>query len=208
MPTAYLSIDSDFWMSPKKAFNALHGFYIALYKGKLKSLRGAWPWFNFPVVAVQNHQQMLRHANNHPADILINIDQHSGVAAENEIKELNCGTWISFVKWRKQADYLWVRSGPVWRGNCNGNNVDGYENRWNQGHGWRKATSILRSEKLDLCNLVKDYTLTGVGLCMSPDYIDREIEGVFRKIVKLFEIPYTKGRRNEDYARKIRPGKL
>jgi len=207
MTTAYLSVDIDYYQDPKKAFNALQGFYVALYKGKLKGLKGTWVK-PFPVVAVQNHQQMLRHANNHSADILINIDQHSDVAAETEIKELNCGTWVSFVKWRKQASYLWVRSGPVWIGNCNGNNVDGYENRWNQGHGWKSAKSTLRSEKLDLCKLVKGYTLTGVGLCMSPDYIDREIEGVFRKIVKLFEIPYTKGRRNEDYARKIKPGKV
>lgn len=187
----FLSIDTDYWTSPNKAYIALNSLFGYLQNHPT------------PTIAVMNHQQLLGYVNDSKSDLLINVDTHADIAAEDQfLTELNCGTWLSFVKWRKQADYLWVRSGYIWQGNCNG--VAG--ERWNRGHGWNSAKTKKMPENLDLVDLVKDYELTGVGLVLSPDYIvDGELEEVFRYVISRYNLLYRKGRRNENYARKVKP---
>jgi hypothetical protein len=195
-PTAYLSIDMDFFngLKPNKVFDVLDQlFWYVVYMTPLTlwNTKG-------PVIAVQNHQQLLQHANERPSGVLINVDQHSDMQESKTISELHCGNWVNFVKWRKNADYLWVRSREICWGNCNGcSNLV----RWNSDHQWREAKTVRRSSNI-LDPLIKNYVLTGVGLCLSPDYVFSDLEPVFYKIVKKYQIPYKRGRRNEDFGRK------
>ena len=203
--TAYLSIDMDFWDKPENAFECLHNLLQSLYISNNKM----WEQDSSPIIAVMNHQQLLPHVKNRQSDILINIDKHSDICAEKNLNDLNCGSWVSYIKWRRTSDYLWVRQHSVWMGNCNGYDLmTGSERYWNKGHGWYSAKTIKKNDKIDICDLVKKYQLTGVGLCMSPDYIGHpELEKIFKTIVRLYEIPYFKGRKAENYGRKVKPPK-
>jgi hypothetical protein len=196
--TAYLSIDMDYWDHAYNAFNCLQNLFQKLYTHDFKM----WHQKYNPIVAVMNHQRLLPHVNERRSDLLINIDKHSDISSEENLKDLNCGSWVSYVKWRKSANYLWTRQHSIWIGNCNGYDREHYkENPWNKGHGWNDTKTVARGDCLDIYSFTKDYQLTGVGLCMSPDYIhSKELEQVFREIVKLYKIPYCKGRRSENYG--------
>jgi len=206
MKTAYVSIDIDYWAwsrSGKVCFEALQKFLCDVYNNS-----------KAPVVAVMNHQQLVPDVNRHQADILINIDTHADIGYEDGVRTLHCGDWVNFIKWRRQADYLWVRPGPIYRGNCQqehhggGGGILQLRGTWNLGHGWWSAKTIKREQKLDISSLLRSLDIThisGVGLCLSPDFIGEHEEDAFRKVVDLFKIPYTKGRRNEGYERICKP---
>lgn len=199
--TAYVSIDIDYWANPEKAFNSLRDFFCALYQKKYDK-HPLWQT-SCPTIAVMNHQQMLPHVNSRKADVLVNVDTHSDICDEAGLNYLNCGTWVSYVKWRKKSDYLWIRSNEVFMGSCN------HGLNWKEGHGWKSARTLRKVEKIDLMQILDGYNITGVGICMSPQYIAKpDLELVFRQIVKMFRIPYRKGRRNEDLIdREVRPPK-
>jgi len=189
MKTAYVSIDMDFWDNVRIAEKSLRKF--------LNSIP------DVPLVAVMNHQQLVRHVNKIPADVLVNIDTHSDLVEESTVLELNCGTWVSYIKWRHEADYIWYHAHPVWQGNCNHTDT---ADSWNQGHGYKSAEEKRQLEKTSIQDMVSGLNVVGVGLCLSPFYINSfELEVLFRQLVKDYKIPYFKGDRSENIARQVRP---
>jgi len=78
-----------------------------------------------PVTAYTNHHQILPLVNQCKTRTLINYDSHSDLMMERYVWEdgndgLNCGTWVSFVKWRNEGEYRWVHAlRGVQAGCCN-----------------------------------------------------------------------------------------
>jgi hypothetical protein len=191
----YLSIDIDYWHSfgPK----TLDQLKRVMQKGKDRGI---------PIIAVMNHQQMLREVNESNADKLINIDEHSDLT-ESAVKELTCGSWVSYVRWRRSAEYLWVRNRSDYNGSCNWN-LRGFrrcsKRGWCIGSDWGIVNTENPGRGLDLMKYTQ--WCVGIGLCLSPDWCSEQGEEVFYDLVNEFGIPYRKGRRNEDsLIRRARP---
>jgi hypothetical protein len=187
--TVYLSIDIDFWRVPCEAKKCLESLFKTLPS-------------DLPKIAVMNHQQLLNHINKNQVDLLINIDTHSDICDEFRLNELSCGSWVSYVKWRSKSKYLWVRSSyETTMGGCNS------WKDWDEGlHLWQSVTSQHWSQKMDISELLEGKTLVGLGICLSPDFIHTNgLEIVFKDLVRKYKIPYIKGRRNENYDRKLSP---
>jgi hypothetical protein len=181
----YLSVDVDFWLEPTRAREQL--YRLMQHIGKR------------PIIAVMNHQQMLREVNASKAKRLTNIDAHSDLA-ESSVSKLNCGTWISYVTWRKQGEYIWIRPDVGYQNSCNGDD----RAIWNAGTDWKYSVSRYISRRnLKITTYLHD--CVGVGLCMSPAYAPIEVVEVFREIVDRYGIPYRKGRWNEETTRRMRP---
>ena len=158
-----------------------------------------WSIGKVPVIAVMNHQQMLSSVNDSGASRLINIDEHSDLADRN-VDRLECGTWISYVNWRRQGTYIWIRPKIHYYGSCNGNDWG----LWNQGtDGDRSESRYIDSKNLRVTTYL--YDCVGVGLCMSPAYAIADVANVFRDIVKKYGIPYREGLMHEKNRRMVRP---
>ena len=185
----YLSIDLDF-------FNDLNNPKDA--KRILETTLSRAQKFKIPVIAVMNHQQLLPQVNyhfKHSKCKLINVDWHSDICQTNDLSQLNCGTWISYVKKRKLCDFLWLHPThdngyKVEMGKCH----DYYN--WNTGTDWRNVRRQAFSAK-DVPGLVKK-DVCEIGLCMSPGWSDYKLMDIFRELLKKYEIPYRKGKINEE----------
>lgn len=188
----YLSIDIDYWNN-----DYWEGNYLNNVEYKLHSLLQRAQ--DIPVIAVMNHQQLLQPINNSGAERLINIDEHSDIT-DADIDNLECGTWVSYVKWRMTGHYIWIRPDRTTEyGSCNGD-----VKNWNQGTDWYKTESKYISNKnIKLARYLND--CVGIGICMSPHYSIYELIGIFKRIVKQYDIPYTKGLVREKHKRRIRP---
>lgn len=185
----YLSLDFDYWRGEWKAHGKKN--IIQLIKRARKR--------DIPITAVMNHQQMLREINELTADRLVNVDEHADIS-DAGVDVLNCGTWVSYVRWRRGAEYLWIRnSRGSSLGDCNGSGP-----HWNSGHDWRRARSQYGGAKLDLLSYLRG--CVGIGLCLSPEFSTGDMADFFRDIVSEFDIPYRKGRNDEcNLARTLKP---
>ena len=144
-----------------------------------------------------NHQQMLSFVDNSGASMLINVDEHSDVCNKNTDR-FECGSWISYVNWRKQGEYFWIRnSRDLTHGSCNG------QDPWNFDLDWNKVKSIYSKQEIDLCKYLKG--CVGIGLCLSPCYCYNGAENIFRDMINKYNIPYKRGRRNEYFGAKRKP---
>jgi hypothetical protein len=182
----FLSIDVDFWVDANTLRHQLH-----LLMGRKNK--------DIPIIAVMNHQQMLRAVNESNARRLINIDEHSDLA-ECTVEELNCGTWVSYVKWRLEGTYIWIRNSGDFHSRCNSVRFDS----WDEGSDWKKLESrYLKENNLKLTTYLPD--CVGIGLCISPAFARADIADVFTEIVAEYGIPYRKGIRNERQTRIMRP---
>jgi hypothetical protein len=195
----YLSIDIDFWSSERAATKTLNLILNSIPKKATK-------------IAVMNHQQMCRYVDASKASILINIDQHSDVCTST-INKFECGSWISYVKWRKEGKYLWVRnSTSTSNGNCNGWQF-GNTPSWRYGSDWGELKSIYKAQSFNVDKLCDFSSIVGVGLCLSPAYnSDRNrersskwAEPLFRELVEKYKFPYIKGQRQETIAATRKP---
>lgn len=156
-----------------------------------------------PIVAVMNHQQMLPHVDASRCDTLLNVDTHSDLC-ESDVVELNCGTWVAYVKWRKQGTFTWWHGYDVSAGDCGTYNL--FSDRRKMVHkgmtDWKVANHIR-------CKQVPKLTsdIRSVGICLSPSYVDYEGEmtKMFKTWVSAHGVPYTKGRKDEHFGRKRRP---
>jgi hypothetical protein len=181
----YLSIDMDFFAADAvKLADQMPDLIHAALKKRI------------PVQAVMNHQQMLPFVNVSKARQLVNLDAHSDLESRDVIT-LNCGSWVSYVRWRKEGTYLWIRNEWSLFGSCNG------EARWNKDTDWENTRTERVSKSLQLKSLLNG--CVGVGLAMSPWYTSKEHMVLFRILVEEFELPYKKGRMREMQARSIRP---
>ena len=190
---SFLSIDIDFWNSrdcyeettADKVFN-----YLDRLCSKLKKRR-------VPMTAVMNHQQMLRLVNDSKARRLINVDQHSDLA-DQEVAILNCGTWVSYVRWRRQGGhYLWLHRHPADHGDCNPEYPifeDGITRKSLSDWGLICHRQVNNPPTF---NWLEDKSIVDFSLVLSPAFCERDLEPVFREIVKLHNLPYLKGTRNE-----------
>ena len=190
----YLSVDLDFFNPWDHYLEEVETMLVLIIRQARKR--------NIPLLAVMNHQQLLPVVNASRARRLVNVDEHSDVT-EGDISELDCGSWVSYVRWRAQGHYHWVRNCcSTSRGNCNG------ELSWGEDTEWRKVTSVNRA---DHAHVGPDYVTSprhrcvGVGLCMSPSFSTAGLQDLFRRIVAEEGVPYKKGRRQEKYSRKIKP---
>jgi hypothetical protein len=143
---------------------------------------------------------MLSEVNNSEARRLINIDAHSDLAG-CDINFLCCGSWVSFVNWRRRGKYVWIRRREdPWFGSCNGNQ----ERSWYFDTDWKSTNSRYIAEKnLRLTDYLND--CVGIGVCMSPAYAQQDAIKVFREFVNKHSIPYRKGLLSEKQERNIRP---
>ena len=55
-----------------------------------------------------NHEQMLRIVNGYDCTTLINIDEHSDLCEISPSPMLTCGSWVSFVRQKREMHYKWV----------------------------------------------------------------------------------------------------
>jgi hypothetical protein len=182
----YLSIDVDFWSDAVSAYDKLERL---LQLARKRSI---------PVTAVMNHQQLLPHVNESKARRLVNVDMHSDFGDPTETYTLECGTWVSYVRWRKEGEYLWVRSLSISEGNCNS-----YQ-RWNSGTDWKRTKTIRRSQRQPLTGYLR--AAVGMGICLSPGFASACVREATRMLIKQYEVPYTKGRKRErGNGRSLRP---
>lgn len=189
----YLSVDLDFWndQHPDDVENDLTRlFSLARKKG-------------IPIVAVMNHQQLLRYVDESKARELVNLDTHSDLSAVDDTEEFNCGTWVSFVRWRHRGTYRWLHQKSVGAGECSwqrpifmSTDCSSVQTRPEETD-WKKVTHRKVKGLPNTSDLLKD--CVDIGFVLSPAYTDVDLEEVFRTIVKKFDIPYKKGRRNEEY---------
>jgi hypothetical protein len=199
----YLSIDIDFWRTPKVAQASL----IQLFD-KLPT--------DIDRVAVMNHQQLEKFVSKSNARTLINIDTHSDLS-EASTTDFNCGTWVAYVSWRKEGKYIWYRGhNDTDVGSCNSGKP------WMEGTDWLSYKTAFRKQSFDFSSKLDISNVVGVGLCLSPSYNgdgcsapgyyyanhnpdDLRMEKVFKFIVNKYNLPYLKGRRIEHFGRDRHP---
>ena len=179
----YLSIDIDFWNDLDAAETSL---------SRLLLRRG-----DIPTLSVMNHQQLLQDVDESDADRLVNVDEHSDLT-DTTVNIFECGSWISYVRWRKRGEYLWIRNqrGTI-HGSCNR-----YRGYWDAGSDWGETRGIFRRQEIDLCLYLQE--CVGIGLCLSPSFCVCGAEDLFKMLVKMFDIPYKKGKHNEFNHRQYR----
>jgi len=179
----YLSIDIDFWNDLDAAERTLSKLFLR---------RG-----DIPVRAVMNHQQLLPSINKSGADLLVNVDEHSDLT-DTDVNIFECGTWVSYVKWRTRGKYLWIRNQKgVSHGSCNHG-----QKFWNSGSDWLTTNTVFEPQEVDLSLYLRD--CVGIGLCLSPSFCAFGAEDLFKMLVKAFHIPYKKGQADEYSNRQYR----
>ena len=141
MPRTYISIDIDFW-GPRWGVKETREDL----RDTLKTALGR----RIPVIAVMNHQQLLREVNGSQASRLINVDEHSDLAPA-DCDELNCGTWVSYVRWRRGGEYLWIRNTRELSGSCN---YGSWEN-WKADTDWWMARSEYPGKKFKVKSILR-----------------------------------------------------
>lgn len=186
----YVSIDFDFWNeNPELAYEEVDNF--------LKNLKG-----KIPMIGVMNHQQLLPYVNKSRALKLVNIDYHSDACSVQDLSSLHCGSWVSYVDWADIGTYIWVR--PVDSSGCGNCNRAG--NDWNRGVGWKKTVGKVRSRGAKAFRGIDLDSIVGVGLCLSPSYIENDLlESTFKILIDKYDIKYKKGTRHENQSVHRRP---
>lgn len=167
-----------------------------------------------PIVAITNHQQILKWANKSKARRILSIDTHSDLR-DNGCDELDCGSWVSYVKWRKEGEFHWIHKGRSDYGDCNGGRVIFQDRRrvkksfkkylWDPESEycvveWKKVRHR-RAAPPKLDNL----DITEIVVCESPTYSDGNLIEIFQEWRKEHNIPYLRGRKDENFGRKITP---
>lgn len=206
MGNTYLSVDIDFW-------NNLGDVDCCTWHDKKENLNiflekcyATSTKYAIPLIAVMNHQQLLKFVDNSNANILLNIDEHSDLTRSN-VTELNCGTWISYVRWRNIGTYYWMQSNvnPL-AGDCSGyddsNDVIFNHKRINMEQvDWsdlKLITQLSLMTKTSM-NAVLSSAIS-IGIVLSPQYSHPILQQVFRKWVKNYDVPYRRGVLREDRA--------
>lgn len=199
-----LSVDIDFWNyvpnSEKSLKRYLNGLASLAQKEKI------------PIIAITNHQQILKIANKSNARRIVNIDTHSDLS-EQDVDELNCGTWVNYVKWRGRGEYVWIHKNHPSGGEC----TVRHEIFPHKG----AARKILSRKHLEInidwksikhrCKAAprpEKFDLSEIVVCMSPDYSDKELIKIFYEWKRQHGIRYLKGRMNESYSRTLTPPKV
>ena len=196
-----LSIDVDFW----------NGQDVKRLKRYLNRVTKLAKRQCIPISAITNHQQILKVANVSKARRIVNVDTHSDLA-EGDNSELNCGTWVNYVKWRGSGEYVWYHKSAAWQGDCSYNRdmftkyglVSRKRPRLKRyGVDWKKVRHARKGPPNP-----EKYDLTEVVICLSPSYSDSNLQDFFHEWRKRNAIPYKRGRLREDFGRKCYPPKI
>ena len=120
-----------------------------------------------------HHHRLLPHINKSKADAVYNIDFHSDLSDRVPRHCVNEGTWANFVKFRSKGKFIWFypfRECYLVTGRCD-SEENPFENP-TELTGWKDADHRLHKPSLDW---LKNKKIVGIGFCISPDYIDREL---------------------------------
>lgn len=179
----YLSIDVDYWRDHTAwiAFQDMDRFFQRVINLKV------------PMLVVEDHHKILKDINRRKFDTLVNMDYHSDLTSyidrDNGVYEyhktspdsrvkgnLNCGTWVNFVKRRETSEYLWIYPKDICLisdGRCE--DIDIF---WNEPasefHNWGKITCQKGWSKYIPWGTVK-----AVGIALSSPWLYEELEGYF-----------------------------
>lgn len=192
----YLSLDLDFFNAAGEGDRPT---FLRLVDEHLDRVAKFVKRRGVPCVAVMNHQQMLRFVDDSGCDTLLNVDTHSDLA-EADVTEFSCGTWVSYVSWRKKGRYVWHHGYTAYRGDCSGNvNLFRPRPRFERGQlsGWN---DVIHRRSIKMPALTNN--ITSIGVCLSPSYVDyaKETGDMLRDWVKKHNIRYVKGRLDEHFA--------
>ena len=186
-----LSIDMDFW---NRNIGKCEPFLHKVLKHAKKN--------GLPILFVMNHQQLLPFINASNARTLVNVDEHSDLSVATE-HELTCGSWVSYVKWRSDGVYAWLRnSEDTEHGQCNG------RGSWNMGTDWWVAATACTDPVLYFQRNRGLHYVERVGVCLSPEYTNKRQQKTFYDLLHEYAVPYKKGRlAEESLRRKAKPPK-
>lgn len=214
MVPSFLSVDIDYW----NYFNHPHApgttiipdYNIASQhlKAYLIRLVRFAKINNLPITAIMNHQQMLPLVAKSGAQELINVDSHSDLCFEN-VDSLACGTWVTYVPWRKNGSYHWIHGNSATNGCSEGGELFQRGQRVSvkkiDRTGWKKVSH----QKIKPINLPGPQSLiprcVGISVCMSPAYACDNFVDTFREWVNEFNVPYKKGLTKENHMRLKQP---
>lgn len=196
--STYLSFDLDFFNYP----HAEEGQRLNKVRECLRQLHGFAVEHRIPIISVMNHQQMLPFVDNSNCDVLLNVDTHSDLV-RSSYNVLNCGTWISYVRWRKRGKYIWWHGSKCSFGDCNGDEGFIFRDNGTIDAGQSDWRRIRHMRTFRMPRLTTD--IRSIGVCLSPMYVDspHEVHGIFKEWIKRHNIPYVKGRWNENHERTL-----
>jgi len=142
---SYLSIDLDYWCDHKTAQSATRFFNRVFSLGK-------------PITIVAEHDDLLPDVNRMKGDILYNFDSHEDYCVPNAKAGRPCdGDWVSWVKWRHNARYVWAYPATsTWQYS--------YKNVWSR-HDWREIRGMCGGY-----SQIQWHAVKRVGVCISPLY--------------------------------------
>lgn len=193
--SVFLSVDFDFWNYCPNNFYQDISFLIQLGKK-----------YKIPITAVTNHQQMLRYIDKDKARVLINLDTHNDIITKDS-NIFDCGSWVSYVKWRKDGTYLWIHAGPVCEGDVSafrGGNFYDFRDplRIDYTHtDWKLLKRIPASlYRLKMSSILKRYLsqISFISFCVSPAYTEMDLQKLGKALLKTKDIPILRGRKDED----------
>lgn len=176
----FLSVDMDF-------------FNLDTDMGRARRFLDGVLGLGVPTRAVMNHQQMLPMVNGSGANYLLNVDAHSDLTSFRT-RDLNCGSWVTFVKWADIGTYHWWGRHDI--GDCTGGRFpiftpSGVSRRVEARREW--AWGELKVDYEDRLPRLGDYGIVGACVCMSPSYSTFEAKAVFKKWVRDNRVPYRRG---------------
>jgi len=194
----YLSLDIDFW-NRVPAETVVEYLDAVTKYAQDKGIR---------VRGYMNHHHMLDAVSKCPVKVLVNVDEHSDLS-DTDCNELNCGTWVGYVPWRKKGTYIWYHSLSANTGDCTGGagipifGCNEVRLRANLSD-WKK----IKHQRVINANfnpVIFMENCIEVGICMSPYYANVYLHPVFHTWRKKHHIPYKWGRKEENQAVQKKP---
>ena len=158
----YLSIDIDYWSKHSQSRKEAIEYIDEVIKLCPQNIK-----------CVIYHHRLLPHINKSKSDTVYNIDFHSDLSDRVPNYCMNEGTWANFVKFKSTGKFIWFypfKECYDFLGRC-----DSEENPFDSPTdvaGWRHAEHKLYKPSLDW---LKTKDITGIGFCISPDYIDKDL---------------------------------
>ena len=156
----YLSIDLDYWRAERSA-KAATRFFKKLF-GEL----------DLPIMTALHHHHLIPHTNSFDVDTVINIDAHSDISDRGEKMTLDEGNWVNFVEGRKRSTYVWryPRNSCLTHhsGYCH-HGLNPFETDCTE---WARVKKTRGLARIPWSNVV------GVGVCLSPEWLDENQEVV------------------------------
>jgi len=169
----YLSVDLDYWCCGDTVWTGAIRMMDKLIK------------LGMPIIMVADHGKMLEHINQHPADLLINVDAHSDIWDYGYTdKNIDCSNWANYVGWQRYKEYLWLhphRTGVWDRGYCHGDQPSPFVKRNRPKHAWANAR-----HRCGLPTKQQFKSVVAVGIAISEDWLDfaDQMEAALRVALK------------------------